>query len=172
MTLPGASSSNTSRTHVPGKPTVIVVNMPGTIGMPNWLYGVAEKDGTILGLPNLSVPMNQVIMPKNVRYDVTRFNWIGNLEGATGVVFTYHTSPTKTIRDAMTRETPSRRAVEKRHVLPAPGNVQQTAQYKIQDHRGLRAKSRRRDGKRRTGRDRVKHRKSGGACTTLAAEAS
>ena len=92
--------------HVPGKPTVIVVNMPGTIGMPNWLYEVAEKDGTILGLPNLSVPMNQVIMPKNVRYDVTRFNWIGNLEGATGVVFTYHTSPTKTIRDAMTRETP------------------------------------------------------------------
>ena len=92
--------------HVPGKPTVIVVNMPGTIGMPNWLYGVAEKDGTILGLPNLSVPMNQVIMPKNVRYDATRFNWIGNLEGATGVVFTYHTSPTKTIRDAMTRETP------------------------------------------------------------------
>lgn len=92
--------------YIPGRPTVIVLNMPGTISMPNWLYGVAEKDGTVIGLPNLSVAINQVIKTPNVRYDVTRFNWIGNLEDATGVVFTYHTSPTKTIRDAMARETP------------------------------------------------------------------
>jgi tripartite-type tricarboxylate transporter receptor subunit TctC len=91
---------------VPGKPTVIVVNMPGTISMANWLHAVAEKDGTVIGMPNLSVTMNQVIMPKNIRYDAPTFNWIGNLEGATGVIFTYHTSPTKTIRDAMIRETP------------------------------------------------------------------
>jgi tripartite-type tricarboxylate transporter receptor subunit TctC len=90
---------------VPGRPTVIVVNMPGTIGMANWIYGVADKDGTVIGLPNLSVPMNQVIVPQKVRYDATRLNWIGNLEGATGIIFTYHTSPTKTFRDALTRET-------------------------------------------------------------------
>jgi tripartite-type tricarboxylate transporter receptor subunit TctC len=92
--------------HVPGRPTVIVVNMPGTISMANWLSAIAEKDGTALGMPNLSVPMNQVIMPRNIRYDATKFNWIGNLEGATGIIFTFHTSPTKTIRDAMARETP------------------------------------------------------------------
>ena len=90
--------------HMPGRPTVIVVNMPGTVGTPNWLYGVADKDGTILGMPNQSVPMNQVVTPGNIRYDAARFNWIGNLEGATGVIFTYRTSPAKTIRDAMARE--------------------------------------------------------------------
>jgi tripartite-type tricarboxylate transporter receptor subunit TctC len=90
--------------HLPGKPTVIIVNMPGTIGMANFMYGVADKDGAILGLPNMSVPMNQVIVPKNIRYDAAKFNWVGNLEGATGIIFTYHTSPARTIRDAMTRE--------------------------------------------------------------------
>jgi len=90
--------------HIPGRPNVIIVNMPGTVGTANWLYEVADKDGTVLGMPNQSVPMNQVVTPKNIRYDARRFNWIGNLEGATGVIFTYHTSPAKTFRDAQTRE--------------------------------------------------------------------
>ena len=77
--------------HMPGRPNVIVVNMPGTVGTANWLYEVAEKDGSVIGMPNQSVPMNQVVTPKNVRYDARKFNWIGNLEGATGVIFTFHT---------------------------------------------------------------------------------
>lgn len=89
---------------MPGRPNVIILNMPGTIGTANWLYEVAEKDGSVIGLPNQSVPMNQVVTPKLVRYDARKFNWIGNLEGATGVIFTYHTSPAKTFRDALTRE--------------------------------------------------------------------
>jgi len=90
--------------HVPGHPTVIVVNMPGSIGTPNWLYSVAEKDGTILGMPIQSMPMSQVTVPTNIRYDAAKFNWIGNLEGATGIIFTYHTSSAKTFRDALAHE--------------------------------------------------------------------
>jgi tripartite-type tricarboxylate transporter receptor subunit TctC len=90
--------------HVPGRPNVIVLNMPGTVGTANWLYGAAEKDGAILGMPNQSVPMNQVVTPANVRYDAVKFNWIGNLEGATGIVFTYHTSTTRSFQDARLRE--------------------------------------------------------------------
>jgi tripartite-type tricarboxylate transporter receptor subunit TctC len=92
--------------HMPGRPAVIVVNMPSTTGMANWIYNVAARDGTIIGLPNLTVPMNQLTIPEQVRYDATRLNWIGNLEEATGSLFTYHTSPTRTIQDAMMRETP------------------------------------------------------------------
>jgi tripartite-type tricarboxylate transporter receptor subunit TctC len=90
--------------HVPGRPTVIVVNMPGTVGTANWLFEVAEKDGSVIGMPNQSVPMTQVVTPKNVRYDARKFNWIGNLEGATGIIFTYRTSATKTFHDALARE--------------------------------------------------------------------
>src|SRR5262245_2180985 len=68
--------------HMPGRPNVIVVNMPGAAGvsMTNWAYNVAPKDGTIIGMPNLTVPMNQVIILDQVRYDATKLNWIGNLE--------------------------------------------------------------------------------------------
>jgi tripartite-type tricarboxylate transporter receptor subunit TctC len=50
--------------------------------------------------------MNQITIPNNIRYDAAKMNWIGNLEGATGILFTYRSSPTKTFRDALTRETP------------------------------------------------------------------
>jgi tripartite-type tricarboxylate transporter receptor subunit TctC len=94
-------------TYLPGKPTVVVVNMPGAAGvtMSNWLYNVAPKDGTALGMANLTMPMNQVIAPAQVRYDANRFRWLGNLEESTGSLFTYHTSPTKTFQDALARET-------------------------------------------------------------------
>jgi tripartite-type tricarboxylate transporter receptor subunit TctC len=94
-------------TYLPGKPTVIVVNMPGAAGvtMSNWLYNVAPKDGTALGMANLTMPMNQVIAPAQVRYDANKFRWLGNLEESTGSLFTYHTSATKTFQDALVRET-------------------------------------------------------------------
>jgi tripartite-type tricarboxylate transporter receptor subunit TctC len=93
--------------HMPGNPKVIVLNMPGAAGvtMTNWAYSVAPKDGLMLGMANLTVPMNQVIMPGQVRYDATKLNWIGNLEESTGSIFTYHTSRTKTFEDALKRET-------------------------------------------------------------------
>lgn len=93
--------------YLPGKPTVIVVNMPGAAGvtMSNWLYNIAPKDGLALGMANLTVPMNQVIAPAQVRYDAKRFQWLGNLEESNGSLFTYHTSPTKTFQDALKRET-------------------------------------------------------------------
>jgi len=93
--------------HMPGRPAVVVMNMPGAAGvsMTNWAYNVAPRDGTIIGMPNLTVPMNQVIIPDQVRYDATKLNWIGNLEEATASLFTWHTSKTKTIQDAIARET-------------------------------------------------------------------
>ncbi len=93
--------------NIPGKPAIIVVNMPGAGGvtMSNWLYNVGPKDGTALGMANLTMPMNQVIAPAQVRYDANKFQWLGNLEESTGSLFTYHTSPTKTFQDALVRET-------------------------------------------------------------------
>ena len=93
--------------YLPGKPSVIVVNSPGAAGviMSNSLYNVAPKDGTVLGMANLTMPMNQIIAPAQVRYDANKFHWLGNLEESTGSIFTWHTSPTKTFQDALKRET-------------------------------------------------------------------
>jgi len=94
--------------YIPGRPNIVVVNMPGGGGtlLANWAYNIAPKDGSVIAMPLSTLPMNQVIAPEQIRYDANRFNWIGNLEQATGVIFTFHSSPTKTIQDAMARETP------------------------------------------------------------------
>jgi tripartite-type tricarboxylate transporter receptor subunit TctC len=94
--------------HLPGKPNIVVVNMPGGGGtiLANWCYNVAPKDGSVICMPLSTMPLNQVIAPEPVRYDANRVGWVGNLEKATGTILTWHTSPTKTIADAMRRETP------------------------------------------------------------------
>ncbi len=93
--------------HVPGKPGIVVVNMPGGGGltMANWAYNIAPKDGSVIAMPLTTLPINQLILPESVRYDAAKLNWIGNLEEATGAIFTWHSSATKTIKDARERET-------------------------------------------------------------------
>jgi tripartite-type tricarboxylate transporter receptor subunit TctC len=94
--------------YVPGKPTIVVSNMPGGGGtiLANWAYNIAPKDGSVIAMGLSTLPMNQIIAPGPVRYDANKFNWIGNLEKATGVILTWHTSQTKTMEDARRRETP------------------------------------------------------------------
>ena len=94
--------------HVPGQPAAQVVNMLGGAGivMSNWAYNVAPRDGTVICMPNLSMVMDQVILPSTIKYDANRFNWIGNIEPQVMSIFTWHTSPTKTIEDARRRATP------------------------------------------------------------------
>jgi tripartite-type tricarboxylate transporter receptor subunit TctC len=94
--------------YLPGKPNIVVVNMPGGGGtiLANWCYNAAPKDGSVICMPLSTMPLNQVIAPEPVRYDANRVSWVGNLEKATGTILTWHTSQTKTIEDAMRRETP------------------------------------------------------------------
>jgi tripartite-type tricarboxylate transporter receptor subunit TctC len=94
--------------HLPGKPNIVVVNMPGGGGtiLANWCYNAAPKDGSVICMPLSTMPLNQVIAPEPVRYDANRVSWVGTLEKATGTILTWHTSQTKTIEDAMRRETP------------------------------------------------------------------
>jgi hypothetical protein len=113
-TSPGGGYDHVSRlfvkyfpNHMPGKPNVVVMHMPGAAGvtLANWTANIAPKDGLMLGMANLTVPMNQVIAPDQVRYDATTLNWIGNLEEATLSLFTWHSSAIKTMQQARERET-------------------------------------------------------------------
>ena len=93
--------------HIPGNPTVIAVNRPGAGGtkMTNWAANAAPKDGSAIGMPLMPVATVQHLRPKAVRYDAAELNWIGNMERSIAVLFTWHTSKTKTIEDARQRVT-------------------------------------------------------------------
>jgi tripartite-type tricarboxylate transporter receptor subunit TctC len=91
---------------IPGKPSIIVQNQPGAGSLiaANNIYNTAPKDGTVIGLVQRGVLSAKFTNPSGVRYDLARFNWVGNLSSEAGVVVAWHTSPFKTIQDVMSQE--------------------------------------------------------------------
>ena len=93
--------------HLPGNPTIITRNMPGggSFVAANYVYTIAPKDGTVLGLMAPTLPIDEKLGTPGVRYVASKFNWIGRETTSVGVTFTWHTSATKTIEDAKNRVT-------------------------------------------------------------------
>ncbi len=93
--------------YIPGNPKIIVRNMPGAGGAKaaNFLYQQGSKDGLTIGMISQASALQQVIQDPAVEYDVRRFTWLGRMTPIVEVTVTWHTSPVKTIQDAMKRET-------------------------------------------------------------------
>src|SRR2546421_8043120 len=74
--------------YIPGKPTVIVQNMPGgnSIIAANHMYNVAKPDGLTIGTFNRNLPIAQLTNVKGVKFDVTKFAWIGSAASETTVL--------------------------------------------------------------------------------------
>lgn len=89
--------------HMPGKPRVLPRNMPGAGGLraAKFLYTVAPKDGSVMGVVQRSVAAQPILGIKAANYDSRKFNWVGSTtsEVSTGVI--WHTSPLKTLEDTM-----------------------------------------------------------------------
>jgi tripartite-type tricarboxylate transporter receptor subunit TctC len=88
--------------HIPGKPTVIAQNMPGagSRSAANWLYKVAPKDGTVLGVLGQATPADQALGQPGVQFDARQFNWIGNMVAVNNIMITWAESGIRTIDDA------------------------------------------------------------------------
>jgi tripartite-type tricarboxylate transporter receptor subunit TctC len=89
--------------HIPGNPTVVVMNMPGAGGIKaaNYLYRIAPQDGTALGAfqrEQLTMPL---LEPRNTQleYDPRKFNWLGSLNSETGVIIASASAPHRTMKD-------------------------------------------------------------------------
>ncbi|MGH6767983.1 MAG: Bug family tripartite tricarboxylate transporter substrate binding protein [Xanthobacteraceae bacterium] len=94
--------------HIPGNPTMLPINMGGGGGIKaaNYVAEIAPRDGTILTLVSQGLAVDQGLgLNPSFKADLRTFNWIGNLTSAGQVVVMWHTSPTKTLADAMKRET-------------------------------------------------------------------
>ena len=88
--------------HVPGSPEMIVQNMPGAGSrvLANNLYVRGPHDGTMIGVPNQGIPMDQALGLPGIQYDARRFHWIGSPNQEVNVAWTWHTSKVKTLDDA------------------------------------------------------------------------
>jgi tripartite-type tricarboxylate transporter receptor subunit TctC len=92
--------------HLAGNPTIVPQNMPGAGGIraANYLYSVAAKDGTVFGIFDQAMFLDQLLGIQGLRGDVRQFNWIGRLLSNSSVLFAWHTAVVKKIEDAFTHE--------------------------------------------------------------------
>jgi len=66
--------------HLPGNPRIVPQNMVGAGSRvaANWLYNIAPKDGSVLGVTAQTTPLDQALKQQGVMFDASKFNWIGN----------------------------------------------------------------------------------------------
>jgi tripartite-type tricarboxylate transporter receptor subunit TctC len=71
---------------VPGKPNVVVQNLPsaGGIGLANRFAAGADNDGTVIGVLQRAVPQYGLIGYQSVKFDPLKLTWIGSLSAYSG----------------------------------------------------------------------------------------
>jgi tripartite-type tricarboxylate transporter receptor subunit TctC len=94
--------------HIPGKPNVIVQNMPGAGGrrLANAFQLIGPNDGTAIGITTPGIVTDQVMNAEGVQYDLRKFHWIGSPADEVNVLWVWHTTPVNTVEDVRTREVP------------------------------------------------------------------
>ena len=92
--------------HIPGNPTVVAQNMPGAGSMKaaNYVYQVAPKDGTALGVIVESAALEQVLGNTAAQYDAAKFTYVGRVATSNNIFMQWHTSKVQSIADSQSIE--------------------------------------------------------------------
>jgi tripartite-type tricarboxylate transporter receptor subunit TctC len=96
--------------HIPGKPEIIVQNMPGggSLTAANYVYSVAKPDGLTLGAVTAPIYFAQLLGRKEVQFDWAKFTWIGTPEENDELLFIRSDQPYKTLLDLRKASEPPR----------------------------------------------------------------
>ena len=92
--------------YIPGQPAVVHQTMTGGGGMTaaNFLYNVAPQDGTSMGVMVGTLALFQAFGDSAVKFDATKFHWVGTIASTKENVSAWHTAPVKTFEDLLTHE--------------------------------------------------------------------
>src|SRR5712691_8409232 len=92
--------------YLPGNPTIVPQNMPGAGSLiaANWLYNVAPKDGTAIGIIPSATLFENLLGNASARFDARKFHWLVSLNDYTAVAVVWHATPFKTAADMFARE--------------------------------------------------------------------
>ncbi|MFT5540295.1 MAG: tripartite-type tricarboxylate transporter receptor subunit TctC [Alphaproteobacteria bacterium] len=80
--------------NIPGKPKLTIQNKNGAASQiaAAYVYGIAPQDGTVLTNLLNTLPMRQAIGRTRKSFDITKFQWIGNVTNDVSVVTVWNSS--------------------------------------------------------------------------------
>jgi tripartite-type tricarboxylate transporter receptor subunit TctC len=92
--------------HLNGQPRVVVQNMPGagSLRAANYIYNIAPKDGTTIGILGQSVPIMQLLGTPGILFDSDRFEWLGRISDIDAVLGVWSTIGVQSIEDLKLKE--------------------------------------------------------------------
>jgi tripartite-type tricarboxylate transporter receptor subunit TctC len=92
--------------HIDGQPQVIPQNMPGagSIRAANYLYNAARKDGTVIGMLDEAIYLNQILGTPELKADARKFNWIGRILPNSAILFARRDASVQKIEDVFSKE--------------------------------------------------------------------
>lgn len=92
--------------YIAGTPVIISRNMPGggSFMAGNYIYNVAPKDGTILGLLAPTIAIDEKLGTQGVKFEASKFNWISRVTTSTGVSMVWVGRGINSMNDAFVKE--------------------------------------------------------------------
>ena len=92
--------------HMPGKPVLVVQNMPGAGGLKveQYLDRIAPKDGSVIGTIGRGLPFEPMLGQNEANVDPLKFTWLGSMNRDDTLAMSWHTSPVKTFDELRKRE--------------------------------------------------------------------
>jgi tripartite-type tricarboxylate transporter receptor subunit TctC len=87
--------------HIPGKPTVVVQNMPGAGSLTSVLYldSTAPKDGTAITIFNAGIITDTATNPAGAKVDLATMAWLGSVTRTHRICYFWHGSGIKSFDD-------------------------------------------------------------------------
>ena len=94
--------------NIPGNPNIIAQNMPGAASLiaANYVYNVSKPDGLTVGAIYPALYFDQLIGRKEVKFDWTKFNWIGSPVTSNLLLYMRADTPYKTMDDVRNASEP------------------------------------------------------------------
>jgi tripartite-type tricarboxylate transporter receptor subunit TctC len=92
--------------HIPGQPTIIVEHMPGAGGViaGNFIFNQGPQDGSKILLSH-ALPLVEKLEPsQGVRFESTKFRWLGTYDSIAQVMALWHASPAHSLDDLKSKD--------------------------------------------------------------------
>lgn len=92
--------------YMPGKPNVVPQNMPGggSFTAANYIYTVAPKDGSVMGIIARDAPLGPISGMAGARFDSLKMTWVGTPTTETNVCFVHKRSKVQSFGDLLKHE--------------------------------------------------------------------